>query len=214
MRFYFVRHGESEANLLNEFSNQDFTKHPLTENGRAQAAALAETLRAVKLTALYASPLLRAQQTAEILNAPHGLPIQTSRALVEHDAGELEGRSDPAAWDAYMNLFNAWIVQRDLDARIEGGESFNDLRARFIPFIATLSDKYQGTDANIVLVAHGGIYHSMLPLLLTNVGYTFAYKHLLGNAAYVLAEQRDEGLVCLSWADTKLTPAGSIVHEV
>ena len=44
MWIYFVRHGESEANLLNEISNRGL-KHGLTERGRAQASALAETLR-------------------------------------------------------------------------------------------------------------------------------------------------------------------------
>ena len=40
MRLYFVRHGESEANLLHEFSNSGL-KHPLTLTGVAQAQALA-----------------------------------------------------------------------------------------------------------------------------------------------------------------------------
>ena len=43
MRFYFVRHGESEANLLHEFSNRGL-KHPLTARGREQVIALAEHL--------------------------------------------------------------------------------------------------------------------------------------------------------------------------
>jgi|SRR5581483_3163673 broad specificity phosphatase PhoE len=214
MRFYFVRHGESEANLRNEFSNENHAKHPLTAKGRAQVEALAEKLRGEKFTAIYSSPLLRARQTAEILNVPHGLEIQITPALSEHHAGNLEGRSDPTAWDAYAALFETWIMKRDLDARMPGGESFNDLRARFIPLVGGLVQQYQDTDANLLLVAHAGIYHAMLPLLLTNVGYAFGYKHILGNAALVLAEQREEGLVCLSWDGLELTPTGSIVHEV
>ena len=214
MKLYFVRHGESEANVLNEFSNDNHEKHPLTQKGRAQAKTLAQELRDVPLTAIYASPLLRAQQTAQILNEPHGLEIQTAPALSEHHAGEFEGRADPAAWDEYMGLFETWLVKRDLDARIPGGESFNDLRTRFMPFIADLTERYQDTDANILLVAHGGIYHTMLPLLLTNVGYAFGYKHILDNTACVIAEQREEGLVCLSWGGVKLTPMGRVADEI
>ncbi|MBI4674004.1 MAG: histidine phosphatase family protein [Chloroflexi bacterium] len=214
MKLYFVRHGESEANVTNEFSNQDHTKHPLTATGRAQVQALAEKLRAVNFTAIYASPLLRAQQTAQILNAAHGLEIQTTTALSEHNAGNLEGRADPAAWQAYSTLFETWLLKRDLDARMPGGESFNEMRTRFMPFITDVINRYADSDANILLVAHGGIYHSMLPLLLTNVGYTFGYKHILGNAALIVTEQRAEGLVCLVWDGVALTPTGSIVHEV
>ena len=39
MKLYFVRHGESEANLLREFSNRGY-KHGLTERGFQQAAAV------------------------------------------------------------------------------------------------------------------------------------------------------------------------------
>ncbi len=213
MRFYFVRHGESEANVTREFSNDNRVKHPLTANGRAQAQALAEQLRATEFTALYASPLLRARQTAEILNAPHGLEIQIAPALSEHHAGNLEGRADPAAWDEYRALFEMWLWQGNLDARIDGGESFNELRARFMPFMQRLTAQYQDTDAQVLLVAHGGVFLLMLPLLLTNVGYAFARTHILRNAALVVAEQRAEGLVCVSWDGVQLTPMGSIVHE-
>jgi len=214
MRLYFVRHGESQANVIKQFSNHDQTKHPLTAAGRAQARALAEKLRDVKFTAIYSSPLLRAQQTAQILNAARGLEIQTTPALVEHNAGELEGRADQEAWQAYSSLFETWLIQRDLDARIPGGESFNEMRARFMPFFTAVVNRFADTEAHILFVAHAGIFHSMLPLLLTNVGYTFGYKHILSNAALVLAEQRAEGLVCLSWDGVDLTPTGSIAHEV
>src|SRR6476646_8171101 len=43
MKLYFVRHGESEANLLREISNRG-TRHGLTAKGRAQATALAQSL--------------------------------------------------------------------------------------------------------------------------------------------------------------------------
>lgn len=213
MRFYFVRHGESQANVTQEFSNDNHDKHPLTEKGRAQALALAEQLRGETFAAIYSSPLLRARQTAEILNEPHGLEIQITPALSEHHAGNLEGRADQSAWDEYSALFETWLIQRDLDARIAGGESFNEMRARFIPFIGNLVQQYQDTDANLLLVAHAGIYHSMLPLLLTNVGYAFGRAHILSNAALVLAEQREEGLVCVSWDGVRLTPMGSIIRE-
>ncbi len=55
MQLYFVRHGESEANLTHMFSNRD-APHALTAHGRAQVAALTEKLQGIRFGAFYASP--------------------------------------------------------------------------------------------------------------------------------------------------------------
>ena len=50
MRIYFARHGESEANILQEFSNRG-RKHGLTEKGKRQAERLADNLKSVPFRA-------------------------------------------------------------------------------------------------------------------------------------------------------------------
>jgi broad specificity phosphatase PhoE len=214
MKLYFVRHGESEANVAKVFSNQKHELHPLTQTGREQAQTLAEKLRDVKFTAIYASPMLRARQTAEILNAPHELTVQFVPALLEHDAGNFEGRADEEAWNEYSRLFETWVVKRDLDARIEGGESFNDMHTRFAPFLNSLVDEYGETDANILLVGHAGIFHAMLPLLLSNVSYEFGYHHILSNTAVVTVELHDGALCCISWDGVELEPKTVRANEI
>ena len=72
MRLYFVRHGQSEANVQMVISNRDLF-HPLTELGRQQAEALAQSLAEVPVAAIYSSPIVRAAQTAQIVAARHGL---------------------------------------------------------------------------------------------------------------------------------------------
>src|SRR6266851_1245061 len=61
MKVYFVRHGESEANLLHEFSNRGF-KHGLTQQGQQQATTLAQSLKNASVTKVFSSPLMRAVQ--------------------------------------------------------------------------------------------------------------------------------------------------------
>lgn len=92
MKLYFVRHGESEANLLREFSNRGL-KHGLTDKGRTQAAELAQKLKETPVTKIFSSPLLRAVQTTEILAASLSKPYQLTGALREYDCGVLEGKS-------------------------------------------------------------------------------------------------------------------------
>jgi broad specificity phosphatase PhoE len=198
MRIYFTRHGESEANLLREHSNRGF-KHPLTAKGREQATALAQKLADVPVTRLFTSPIMRAVQTAEILSGTLGVPYKITDALREYDCGILEGRSDEAAWQLHFAVFDAWVHQKDWERRIEGGESFIEIRDRFVPFIEQLIVEYGESPVNIVLVGHGGLYRCMLPLVLANADSDFVLKQPMGNTACIIAETGPEGLTWIEW---------------
>lgn len=198
MRLYFVRHGESQANLLHEIANRGL-RHGLTRKGREQAEALAQRLSGLSLTRIYSSPVLRAIETSVILAQRLAVEYEVTDALREYDCGELEGRSDEAAWRDWQALFDAWVVHHDYDQRIAGGESFNDIRARFEPFIVGLVNRYAGTETNIVCVAHGGVYRLMLPLVLKNITPEWVTQYGFGYTACVVAEWRAIGLVCTEW---------------
>jgi 2,3-bisphosphoglycerate-dependent phosphoglycerate mutase len=198
VKLYFARHGESEANVLREISNRGL-KHPLTERGQRQAQTLAAELRPAGIAVIYTSPLLRAIQTAEILSEALGVGFEVTDALREYDCGILEGKSDPATWDAFWALREAWWPGRRWERRIEGGESFFDMQARFVPFIAGLLAADDLRDSNLVLIGHGGLYLSMLPLVLANVGHELASHQPFPNTGYVLAENSSHGLICREW---------------
>ena len=198
MRFYFTRCGESEANLLREHSNRGF-KHPLTAKGRAQAATLARKLEGVSVARLFTSPLMRAVQTAEILSDALGVPYEVTDALREYDCGVLEGRSDEAAWQMHFAVSDDWVYNGHWERRIEGGESFLEIRDRFVPFFERLVEEYRESPENVVLMGHGGLYRCMLPLVLVNADFAFALEHTFGYTGYVVAETRPEGLVWVEW---------------
>lgn len=192
MKFTFVRHGESEANLLHEVSNRGL-KHPLTEKGRQQALALGQTFKGFPLTHIYSSPLLRAVQTAEILSAELEVPYTAVAALREYDCGIIEGRSDDTAWALWQDLWNNWEAGW-LECRIEGGESFLDVKNRFVPFIEQLRQESPG---DVILVGHGGIYHFMLPLMVLG----FPAKHTLTYTERAVVDATSEGLIYLNAPD-------------
>jgi len=203
MKLYFTRHGESEANVLREISNRGL-KHPLTEKGRQQAQALAAELLPAGITAIYTSPLLRAIQTAEILSEALGADFEITDALGEYDCGILEGTSGPETWAAFWALREAWWPGWQWERRIKGGESFLDMQARFVPFVDGLLAADNQRDASLVLIGHGGLYLSMLPLVLVNVDFEFASHQPFPNTGYVLAESDSpgsgpQGLVCREW---------------
>ena len=205
MRIYFARHGESQANVLHIISNRDLP-HGLTGLGRQQAQRLAEQVSEYGLTELYTSPLLRALETAQILSARLRLPYQVTEALREYDCGVLEGKSDPASWQLHQKVRDDWLIRRQLDSVIPGGERFEDIQRRFVPFIQGLTALESPADRHILLVGHGGLYQCMLPLVLTNIQAAWAVHQPFPNTAYVMAERRPGGLVCLDWCGNRLAP--------
>jgi hypothetical protein len=56
-----------------------------------------------------------------------------------------------------------------------------------------------------LLIGHGGLFLLMLPLILTNIDHSFAISHGIKNAEYVLARQRQNGLICLQWGQSMLS---------
>jgi probable phosphoglycerate mutase len=206
MRLIFTRHGESEANILKIISNRNLP-HPLTEKGHQQASLLADRLTPLKIVAIYTSPILRAQQTANILAQKLGLPVQLADALREFDCGLVEGRGDDEAWHAHHAVVEAWN-QGDHFYCIPEGESFNDVRARFIPFVEGLVQEYAQSDGTVVLISHGSMLHQMLPLVLSNIDPIFSQQHPLGNTACVIATPKNGQLICLEWDNIPLVKGG------
>lgn len=111
MRLIFARHGESVANVEPIISNRDLP-HPLTAKGRQQANALADRLAENSIVAIYSSPILRAQGTAQIIAQRLGLVVETSAALREFDCGVAEGRGDDEAWRARNQAAKASTTSR------------------------------------------------------------------------------------------------------
>jgi probable phosphoglycerate mutase len=200
MKFYFVRHGESKANLLREFSNRGF-KHGLTERGVRQAERLAVELRGINFAKIYTSPLKRAYQTAEILSRYQDCPFDVTDALREFDTGVLEGTSDPAGWELHSQVFQQWLVGA-WEARIPGGESHLEIQARFLPFIEGLLESFTGE--NVLLVGHGGTMLSMLPLILENIDFDFVRDHHIDHTVPIIAEIRPAGLYCVQWGELRV----------
>ena len=200
MILYFVRHGESEANVQHVISNREST-FALTERGREQAQNLAEQLSDIPFTAIFSSPILRARETAEILSRSFHLPYQVTEALREYDCGILEEQSDEESWRSHRGFYEDWTVRHNYSNKPEGGECFTEIRERFVPFIESF--KREGDD-HILLIGHGGLFHLMLPLVLTNIDDEFVRMHGLSHTECVIAEWHSVGFICRQWGDVQL----------
>src|SRR3569623_193897 len=84
-----VRHGETDWNA--EGRLQGHTDRPLNDHGRRQAKEVAERLAGEGADAIYASDLLRAKETAEIVGERRGVPVVVDADLREKNWGNWEG---------------------------------------------------------------------------------------------------------------------------
>lgn len=204
MKILFARHGESQANILHEISNRGL-KHPLTYKGREQALLLAQKLSGQSISRIYSSPVLRAMETT-VIQANHlCVEYEVTEALREYDLGEWEGRSDESAWSFWQELFEDWTRNQQWERSANGGESFQDIEKRFVPFIHHLMDRYGDTDNNLLCIGHGGLYWMMLPRVLKNVDTEFIRMHgAFPYASYIVSEPTKAGLVCSEWNGVKI----------
>ena len=88
-RLLLVRHGATQLTAENRFSGA--VGVDLSDDGRFQVQKLAERLAREPVCAVYASPLSRTLETAQILAAPHGLEVRERDGLREISHGHWEG---------------------------------------------------------------------------------------------------------------------------
>ncbi len=203
MKFIFARHGESTANREHIISNRD-QGFGLTEQGIQQANLLATRLAGENVIQLYTSPLLRARQTSEIIIKKLNIPVVVAEELREFDCGFLEGRNDPEAWSVFLSIFQDWLKGKKWRVHMAGGESFMDIYRRFIPFIENIRKENEDQADSIMFVSHGGLFYTMLPLILENISYKSTSSTIMGNTDIIIAEDVDGLLTCLEWCGKKV----------
>lgn len=146
---YFIRHGQSEANLSQRFAG--FIDVQLTELGRQQAKCTAEFLADVPFAAVYSSDLARAYDTACAVASLHGLSVERVADLREINAGAWENcRYDELyETDAAFQLWTREIGK----AVCTNGESVARLQARVRAVVEGIVARHP--NEAICIVSHG-----------------------------------------------------------
>jgi len=149
-RMILVRHGETEWNRIERFRGR--ADVPLNQTGLFQAGVtgrrIADEWRPV---AIYSSPLARAVKTAEAVAWHFSLAVQVHPGLIDIDYGQWQGLTPCEAKERWPEVIDAWY-NAPHTARIPGGETLDELRARAERTVNELAARHQGQ--TIVLVGH------------------------------------------------------------
>lgn len=148
-----IRHGRTSWN--SEGRIQGHTDIPLSAAGRAALEGLRVPVEYGNVR-WYASPLVRAVESAELLGARE---LKIDPRLVELRWGEWEGSTKPEMRERHGDAF-AENEARGLDFRPPGGESPRELRARLEDWLADV----RGAEAPVVAVTHKGVIQMALAL--------------------------------------------------
>lgn len=146
MNIIIVRHGQTNINL--ERRLQGITDNPLNDTGKEQALDTRKKLKNEKIDLIICSPLIRARQTADIINEGRNIEIIYDDRLKERNFGEYEGE--------YIKDYNVdefWSYRTN--KKYKKAENVRDFLNRIYKFLDEIKEKYK--DKNILLVAHAGV---------------------------------------------------------
>jgi len=180
-RVFLVRHGETEYNRRGLALGR--ADAPLNETGRRQAERLREALAGIPLTAVYASPLARAVDTAAGIAAAHGKEVLVEDGVIEMSIGEVEGLTFQELRKQFPELAQNWGGADGPTFRMPGGERLVDVQRRAVDAIEALAVQHQ--DESFCVVTHNFVILSFLASVL---GIELAQFRRLRHGVAAIAE--------------------------
>jgi broad specificity phosphatase PhoE len=156
-RIVFIRPGETDWNRSGRWQGR--VAVPLNEHGIAQAQALARFVRNIGIGALYASPLRRAAQTAEIIAEKLGYAVIYDERLSERNIGHWQGLT-PAEMSAWYSEEYTALMHDRLNYVIPGGESRLNVQTRMQAAFEDILAQDKGETVGVL--SHSSAIRSLL----------------------------------------------------
>jgi broad specificity phosphatase PhoE len=156
-----IRHGATVLSAEDRFAGA--TDVQLSDEGRDQTRRLAERLSQEKIAAVYASPLGRTVETAQILAAPHQLEVETCDGLREISHGRWEQMTRREVEEKFPEEAAEWEKDPYTFAPL-GGESGLFVTARALPALIDIVRAHPGE--RVLVISHKGTIRLLLSSLL------------------------------------------------
>lgn len=168
---YLIRHADALPDA-DEVIDGGYDVQSLSELGRRQARALAGRLKDAKLTAVYASPIGRARETAAAIAEAAGLELRIEPELREVALGAIGPEADSGIGqeevarmlrERLREIASIALSGGKWDA-IPGSEPSAELRARVTAAVDSMAARHPGE--RVAAVSHGGSINAYFAALL------------------------------------------------
>lgn len=146
MKIYFVRHGQTDWNVLEKVQGKADIE--LNDVGKNQAKELREKTKNIDFDLIICSSLIRARQTAEIINENRNLEIIIDERISEREFGEFEGKKT-----SEFSFEDFWNYEKN--EKYIKAENIRDFFNKIYMFLDEIKEKYK--DKNVLIVSHGGV---------------------------------------------------------
>jgi 2,3-bisphosphoglycerate-dependent phosphoglycerate mutase len=186
-----IRHAQQSADFTGAVG--DIIDPPLTEQGRAQARLLGESLSTTRLDAIFASNLKRAMETAQAVQQHHrGLQLQVLEDLREvevfRDVPPDKTAQDFLGEDLLRAVRGRMLNERNWDV-YPHSESSHEFKKRAINAVETAIAACVGE--RIAVVCHGGVINAYVGhIIRTPYDMFFRPAHTSVSIVAVSAERR------------------------
>lgn len=146
-----ARHGSTNYSLEKRFSGSGGVDMPLNDIGEAQARALAHELRQREpFDRIISSPILRTQQTAQIVADSLGMTFELEPGIRECAYGEWDGHTWDEVESRWPNELHAWLS--DFNTPPPGGESLSEVNERVREAVTRIVQTHE--HERVLLVSH------------------------------------------------------------
>lgn len=146
-RLSFVRHGQGRSNQ-DRVIRGEATCTGLSELGREQAGMLADRLRVDAIddpvAAIYSTGLARARETAEIVSAAVGLPVQYLDCLRYPNYGSAEGKGWTEVYAEFARTVGEHPALYPYRPLAEGAEPHAEFLQSMRAAVRTIVDRHRG----------------------------------------------------------------------
>jgi len=146
---FLTRHGKTAANLENRFAGR--TSEPLHQQGCAQIAAVADRLKKLQPSAVYAGPLTRTSQSAEIISKVTGARLHTSEPFNEIIIPHWDGLTKEEITAQFGAEYPTWLNAPD-QFNLPGCETLAQVQDRAAAEIERIFAEWSGE--TVVVVSH------------------------------------------------------------
>jgi probable phosphoglycerate mutase len=188
----FLRHGQAVNNTKRLLAGRT-PGVPLTENGIKQAERIAQFIKPFNISAIYSSPIERAEKTAAIVAKHNSLEYKVDDRLIELDMGKFTGMPYDQIFEKHGNVFLKFY-DGELEIAHNGVETFTQVKNRILSMVDHVLKEHN--NENILLVTHMDPIKAMISTIM-NANANSMFELIIENASLTVFKEH-QGKLSLS----------------